>query len=160
MLKATIVKDRNSPHIRYTVTGNVTEGIGETLYEALREVRGEVELDLSRVTITNSLGIKEWMQARDKLPAVKIKLSNCPTSIVHTINMIPRFIETDEVASVIGVFVCENCESTRNHIIKIGEDITSDDLSLKVRLSCENCGHSDMELEVPVEEFFEFLEEG
>jgi len=157
MKKLTIKKSSNSGESEYEVHGNIIEGTHDIVKKHFNALKGDVRLDLSGVTITNSLGIKEWIDAIEELPNIRLKLYKCPPSIVHTINMIPSFVGKGSVGSVIGTFYCTSCESNKDLEIKIGEDI-DEKLELKVEATCDSCGQPDMQLEVSTEEYFEFLE--
>lgn len=159
MKKMSITKVKDAPKPFFKVQGNIIEGVGETLTEAFKGISGEIQIDLSGVTITNSLGIKEWIETMSEFGSkLKVCMLQCPPAIVHTINMIPKFIGNGTVGSVIGTFYCLNCEATKNKEINVETDIEKKGLELRFSLDCDACGHPDMQLEVSSEEYFEFLE--
>ena len=141
----------------FIVQGNIIEGTRDVLLQSFAKIQGDVELDLSGVTITNSLGIKEWIDALAELSHVKFKLVKCPPAIVQTINMIPAFAGNGHVGSVIGTFYCTGCEVNKDIEVNTNTDIDAN-LELKLEVTCEACGQPDMQLEMSPEEYFEFLE--
>lgn len=157
MKKLTIKEDTKASKKSFVITGNIIEGTRDLAKKAFAGVKGDVELDLSGVTITNSLGIKEWMDAQEDLPDINFTYMKCPPSIVHTINMIPSFLGKGRVGSVVGTFYCTNCEAHKDLEIVVGKDI-DEELQLNIETSCDACGQPDMQLEVSTEEYFEFLE--
>ena len=113
-------------------------------------------LNLSGITLINSIGIRNWLKWSGHFPAdKKIKLVNVPKAMIDQANMLANFFPKNSVFESFEVpYFCTSCE--KSHSVFYESQNTKTIESVKDEGTCPKCG-SATELDVLKESYLRFL---
>jgi eukaryotic-like serine/threonine-protein kinase len=107
----------------------------------LAAVKGKIVVDLSKVLLVNSLGLRTWIQflraARGKAQVI---LRGCSEPVVGLLNMVTNAAEGATVESFYAPFECESCGDERSVLIDVQRDLGQGDQPEFPPLPCPKCG--------------------
>lgn len=122
-----------------------------------------IVLDLDKVEMINSLGIRSWVRWMKGLTANLIILKNIPVNIVHQINMIAGFLpEKAKIESFYAPFYCDSCKGNFDVLLQRSRDFspkTADkeaSINVDSERECELCGE-EAELDAAEAKYFAFV---
>ena len=115
----------------------------------------EIILNLKNVTRINSTGVREWINAIEKIgKEVAIFFEDCPPVVVYQMTMIPNFTARAKVLSVYAPYYCAECGNQQDILI-VMEGFTLDKGVPEVK--CTSCS-AMMEFDDDEESYFYFME--
>ncbi len=116
----------------------------------------ELVLNLSGITLINSIGIRNWLKWSAGFPTDrKIKLTNVPKAMIDQANMLSNFFPKNSVFESFEVpYYCASCEKSHSVFYEIQAANTAE--QVKDSGSCPKCG-SATELDVLKESYLRFL---
>lgn len=120
-----------------------------SLDECFTGSSGLIKMNLRNVTRINSSGIHIWIKAFQDFQDREVHIYECPTAIVTHVNMIPNFIDSQQVQikSYYVNYVCDTDYQQEEQLISEGEHYQRgvERVQLPVK-PCPICGE-DMEIE-------------
>lgn len=145
-------------------SGNIDENSNFPEPQTL-EVKSLI-IDLNKVELINSLGIRAWVRWMKELPSKIITLKNCTPPIVQQMNIVSGFLPSSAtIESFYVPFYCDHCDSESAVLMKRNEDFipkTSEaeaKIKLKSPIPCDNCD-AERELDALEDKYFAFLKRG
>ena len=123
-------------------------------FEPLFEFKGEqIILNLKEVKRINSTGVREWINAIEKIDlSVEMVLEECPPVVVYQMNMIPNFCNRCKVSSVYAPYYCPEDDFQEDVLIEL------ESFNLEDGLPERSHGEYEMEFDDDEESYFYFLE--
>lgn len=126
----------------------------------------EITLNMSGVTMINSIGIRQWIIWTNKIPAdCIVKMVNCPYVIASQASMVVGFQKSNmKIESLRLPYMCEECGAEQFVAANRGTDYeyqngeTPMRLNLPEKLACPKCGKETSEPDFLAEKTFKFLE--
>lgn len=145
----TIIQDRN----KFIFEGIINEF---AQFRPMLEFSDEaMTLNLKGVTRINSTGVREWINALEKVDrTIEIYFEECPPIVVYQMTMIPNFTARGKVLSVYAPYYCPECENQEEILIPMN----GFDLSELPSPTCTSCGAPNMEFDDDEESYFYFME--
>lgn len=149
MMDLKVTQDGNTFHLE----GVINEF---AKFEPLYEFKGpQIVLNLKEVTRINSTGVREWINALEKIDEdIEVVFEECPPIVVYQMTMIPNFTARVKVRSVYSPYFCPECEYQEDVLTKMDEFNPEDGLP---KVECKECG-AEMEFDDDEESYFYFLE--
>ena len=126
--------------------------------EAFSDLKENVVIDLEGIDLINSCGVREWVQAMQKLPLnSKILFVRCSPRIVEQINYVANFLGRGSVDSFYVPYFCSKCKKETNVLLTVKEM----EKSRPIKAPPEKCliCKGSLEFDDIEEEYFSFLEE-
>lgn len=116
----------------------------------------EMVLNLKDVTRINSTGVREWINALEKVDrSIEMYFEECPPIVVYQMTMIPNFTSRVKVKSVYAPYYCTECDNQEEILIDL-RDFNLEEKGLPEG-KCKECGH-DLEFDDDEESYFYFME--
>ena len=107
------------------------------------------------MTLINSNGVRCWILFLQKFTRGRqVRLEECSPDVVEQMTMIPTFYLACEVASIVGLYECQDCNQVREEVIvpKGGKAQTQTLLPV----ICPKCTQG-MDLDECTEDFLQFF---
>ena len=125
-------------------------------FQPLFDFKGEeIVLNLKGITRINSTGVREWINAIEKVSQeVKIAFEECPPVVVYQMTMIPNFTARAKILSVYAPYYCPECGAQKEVLIEMKNFNLDNGVPL---IKCDVCG-KDMEFDDDEESYFYFME--
>jgi ABC-type transporter Mla MlaB component len=102
---------------RLVVSGVIDEHADLT---ALKEVRGDVEVNLKGVRRINSFGVRAWIDAIRKIPqSTRLVFVQCPPPVIDQMNMVAGFLGHGELRSFFAPMTCEECDEQLEELFDV-----------------------------------------
>ena len=115
----------------------------------------EMVLNWKNVSRINSTGVREWINALEKInEKAKVIFEECPIIVVYQMNMIPNFTAKAEVRSVYAPYFCEECGNQEDHLIDMESFDPEEDLP---EFACQECGE-ELLFDDEEDSYFYFLD--
>jgi anti-anti-sigma regulatory factor len=116
----------------------------------------EIRFSTKDVSRINSVGVRGWINAFQKITAknVKVTLFECSTVIVEQLNMIVNFAAGMTVESVMVPFSCTKCRAASVGLFK-SDDLKAINFEVP-DIKCPSCSAPASFDDIP-EEYFHFL---
>jgi hypothetical protein len=114
-----------------------------------------IVLDLGNVQMISSAGLRKWAEWVSLLPPVHFRIRNCPSMMVHQINMLPGLIPKNSAFDSFYVpFYSEQTGEDKMVLFEAGKDFERENLT--VRKTLEENGNV-FEIDVNEKLYFKFL---
>ncbi|MGK5091721.1 hypothetical protein WDW89_06845 [Deltaproteobacteria bacterium TL4] len=125
-------------------------------FQPLFDFQGpQIILNLKEISRINSTGVREWINAIEKISDdIEILFEECPPVVVYQMTMIPNFTARAKVTSVYAPYFCSGCGEQKDVMIEMGSFNLEDGVP---EVKCKECGE-DMEFDDDEESYFYFLE--
>ncbi|MBF0236753.1 MAG: hypothetical protein HQM12_03545 [SAR324 cluster bacterium] len=138
---------------KFTLDGIINEF---AKFQPLFDFEGpEIILNLKNISRINSTGVREWINAIEKINTdIAIFFEDCPPVVVYQMTMIPNFTARAKVLSVYAPFYCAECGNQEDILITM-EGFNLDEGLPEVK--CKECGEA-MEFDDDEESYFYFME--
>jgi anti-anti-sigma regulatory factor len=122
-----------------TVQGEVDEMSSlQGLFEAST---GRIVVDVSGITRINSCGIREWVNAIEKLrQGVELEFIRASRVMVKQFNQVAGFRGKGKVISFFAPYYCEGCDLEENILLSVPHHKEELLRSHGPEFRCENCG--------------------
>jgi hypothetical protein len=150
-----------------TINGELEGSIGDSsiLYTMKLEGVHQLNLDMTKVTSINSIGVKHWIMWTLRIPKeCKVAIVNCPYVIVAQASMVMGFTTPNmTIESFRAPFLCDECGNEEIHLLKRGKDYeyALNNVPMKVQLPagivCHKCKKGKLEPDFVTEKTFIFL---
>ncbi len=130
------------------------------LPELEQPVGGDLIIDLEKVTMVNSMGVRNWIQWQSAVEVEKnVMLINCSPVVVKQINILDGFLnDRTKIESIFVPYFCEDCGFEENKLIKIAQIKSPDEAAEAFgTYKCPKCA-MNMELDMVKSQYFAFLE--
>ena len=115
----------------------------------------EMTLNLKEVTRINSTGVREWINALEKVDhSIEMIFEECPPIVVYQMTMIPNFTSRVKVKSVYAPYYCPECDSQEEILIPLENFNLESDLPTG---KCKVCG-AELEFDDDEESYFYFMQ--
>ena len=126
----------------------------------------EINLDMSKTTSINSIGIKQWISWTLKIPAdCTVKLVNAPFIIAQQASMVVGFMKANmHLESLRLPYICGECDTEHMREAKRGVDYAyraegvPSKINVPEQTTCPKCGKNSAEPDFLTEKTFKFLE--
>ena len=115
-------------------------------------------MDIKKVKMINSPGLKNWLDALDAYPELQIILEECSPNMIDIINLVPDLQDKNrvKVSSFYGVLHCEYDVIEKKVLFVEGEHfIYGKGLIKKTIYLCPEC-QNPMDFDMLEEELFQF----
>jgi len=139
---------------RFSLSGVINEF---AKFQPLFDYEGpQIILNLKDVSRINSTGVREWINAIEKISDdIEIFFEDCPPVVVYQMTMIPNFTARAKVLTVYAPYYCTECGHQEDILIKM-EGFSLDDGLPDVK--CPSCREAEMEFDDDEESYFYFME--
>jgi anti-anti-sigma regulatory factor len=152
---ATVTENGKDRRIRFS--GALDER--SELPELEGDTQGRLFINLSELSLINSLGCRQWVKW---LKSVKAKggivLEECSTPVVNQMNILVGFLPPSvQVQSCYVPYFCDSCAKEEQVIVRLDDaDPKKSVEALPETRECPHCG-SEMELDISKPRYFYFL---
>ncbi len=86
----------------------------------LQDATGPLVLDLGGVSRINSVGVREWIRAMQRIPDdVPVTWERVSTALVTQLNMIANFNGHARIASFFAPYYCEACDEESRALLTV-----------------------------------------
>ena len=150
-------------HLQVAIEG----AIGESTPFFLRPLKEvvSIDLDMSKVTYINSVGVKQWILWTMKIPkGCIVTLRNCPYVIVSQAGIVLGFITPNmRIASFRAPYICEDCGFEEVRLLEMGKDYFYSTATEPKRVHlnpdniCVKCKSTNVEHDFLIDKTFKFL---
>ncbi len=130
------------------------------LPELSEPVKGELRLDLEKLTLINSMGIHKWitwMRHRTNMQGSMV-LVNCRPVVINQINILRGFLpDYARVDSFFVPYSCENCGFDEKLLLKRGVEYDDQrQVQFATEKACPSCG-GVLGLDIMHDRYFKFM---
>ncbi len=142
------------------LVGDIDE---EAVFPSLKNLTGEIYIDLKSVSSINSIGIRAWILWFGEMASVKFNFINCPKAMVMQMNMVEGFLPQGAQVKTLQVpFYCENCDEEKDIVFEVGKEIQIQGGQILLKFDKDRvCGPGcEPELDVNESKYFRFLING
>lgn len=127
--------------------------------ELLRELSGDVVLELEGISRINSCGVREWVNFVRALDRVTtLRFERCSPTVVLQLNTIFNFRGRARVGSFLAPYVCEACHVDEYKLLEVAEHFPDRGRVPAPAFPCPRCAGAMMFDELP-ERYLSFLAE-
>jgi serine/threonine protein kinase len=134
------------------ISGVLNENLAMTaLADALES---SVVLDLDGVLGITSAGIREWLNALERLRATELLFIRCRPELILQFNMIQDFARGGKIVSLYLPYTCAECDEEINILADLRRDYEIVASGPSKKAKCSNCGG---DAEFDEDEYFSFL---
>lgn len=141
-----------------TLRGEVDEDFN--LHEEFARLQGPVCFNLREVTYIDSSGLREWIQAVEKIPReCRVEFHEVSVRFIYQLNMSLNARGHGRVVSFISPYYCGRCDKRRDVLLVIDahpQELGRPDAVTVPQQQCSECGNPLIFDELP-EEYFMFL---
>lgn len=124
------------------------------LSQAFAKLKSKVLLNLEGITLINSCGVREWVQAVRSFPkGIEVIYEKCPPRIVEQANSVSNFLGNGRIATFFAPYFCSSCNREVNILLAAETAPSGKAPSQK----CPTCKGA-MDFDEVEEEYFSFLE--
>jgi hypothetical protein len=151
-----------------TINGELEGSIGDSsiLYTMKLDNVQQLNLDMSKVTSINSIGVKHWIMWTLRIPKqCKVTILNCPYVIASQASVVMGFTTPNmTIESFRAPFACNSCGNEEIHLLKRGKEYDyalgsgAPKLQLPSGMICVKCKKGRLEPDFMVDKTFKFLE--
>ncbi|MCE9625325.1 MAG: hypothetical protein K8R69_07745 [Deltaproteobacteria bacterium] len=116
-----------------------------------------VVIDFGGIELINSCGVREWVQAVQKIPkTLNLIYENCAPRVIEQVNYVANFLGNGKIVSFFAPYYCAKCKKEANALLKV-EALRR---SLPAKAPTEKCPtcKGAMEFDDIETEYFSFLE--
>lgn len=117
--------------------------IDEDVKHALRDIEAAVKtplavFDCEGIGKINSIGIKDWILAFDRLDKrFASTYVRCTTAFIDMATMVPSFTKLRPILSFATAFLCDTCQREKSAMIEVANGVVA---SLPEAPACDKCG--------------------
>lgn len=150
-----------------TISGEMEGPIGETclLFTIKLDQATQINLDMSKVTSINSIGVKHWIMWTLRIPRnCSVSIINCPYVIVSQASTVVGFVTPAfKIESFRAPFTCQECSNEEIHLLSRGKEYEyavsglPPKLAIADDLICVKCKKGKLEPDFLPEKTFKFL---
>lgn len=150
-----------------TINGEMEGPIGESclLFTIKLDQVTQINLDMSKVTSINSIGVKHWIMWTLRIPRnCLVAIINCPYVIVSQASTVVGFVTPAfKIESFRAPFTCEDCSHEEICLLSRGKEYeyaisgSAPNLALPEDMICGKCRKGKMEPDFLPEKTFKFL---
>ena len=151
-------KSEESRHLILKVSGPIDE---DSIFpQVSAPVGGDVVVDLDKVTIINSCGVREWVRWIAPLAATApVVLRSCPKSIIDQANTVEGFLPKGvKVESFYVSYYCDKCGASMAIPFQTDNVASNRKKAIPVEIVCTHCKKAGAEIDVVPQKYFLFLE--
>jgi hypothetical protein len=139
----------------YYICGSINEDLDLDQYQL---PSGKVKFDLSRLKNMNSVGIRDWVKAMQRLKISPIYL-NCPDFFILLLNITRELFTNDaEIESFQIPTTCMKCGREKTYIAKYGVDFFPGK-AFQYRIPTCEFDQGDLEAMSDIESDYNFIEQ-
>ena len=142
------------PKLEIKISGKMDEDAN--LDKLKVEGFSELNVDLEKVTLINSCGVRTWVNWAKSVPEnIPVVVENCPRFFVDNANMVLGFFPKNFLIQTFEVpYLCDACDAYTKIVVKnTGPGFEA---SIPQSLVCPKCG-KDAEMDVMSSSYFKFL---
>ena len=150
------IERQEEPNVtRFTLNGVIDEDAD--FKTAFNNLKSSVIFDLGGIDLINSCGVREWVQAVQKIPKnVNLVYEKCAPRVIEQVNYVANFLGNGKIVSFFAPYYCAKCKKESNILLKV-EGLRR---SSPVKAPTEKCPEckGTMEFDDIETEYFSFLE--
>lgn len=139
------------------ISGSIDE---EAKFATIADMTKEVYVDLAKVGVINSIGIRAWINWFSAQSNHQFMFINCPKALVMQMNMVEGFLPShSKVISMEVPFYCEKCDEESTAFFEVGKQIIIANGQIKLDYDKSKICKAGCQPELDVNEikFFRFL---
>jgi hypothetical protein len=139
--------------VTFKLSGAIDEDV---VFPAVPTQVKKIKIHLAKVTLINSVGIREWIKWYSSFPqGCKVQYHFCPQPIIEQMNLVSGFYPSNaEIVSFYVPYLCQSCDGLTNILYE--NDKVQDGLKIQKVISCNKC-RAQAELDVTPQRYFSFL---
>ena len=125
----------------------------EEIYKGAKKT---IVINLKKINMINSVGIREWVNAIEVENDKDITLVEVATSVVAQINMISNFIGRAKIQSFYAPYYCQDCSEEHDFLLDLDKDFPDKNRPVAPLFKCPTC-QADLDFDDVEAKYFYFV---